>query len=75
MNALVMGDGSDAAQACAERLREDGMTVVLTTADRSVQDAAELGRSGLDVLVTSRSCASMDRSRERPRLSSESCWR
>ncbi|MGP0035734.1 MAG: SDR family NAD(P)-dependent oxidoreductase [Solirubrobacteraceae bacterium] len=52
MNALLMGDGSDVAQACAERLREDGMTVVLTTADRSVQDAAELGRSGLDVLVT-----------------------
>ena len=28
------------------------MTVILTTADRSVEDAAELGRSGLDVLVT-----------------------
>jgi NAD(P)-dependent dehydrogenase (short-subunit alcohol dehydrogenase family) len=52
MNALVMGAGSDAAEACAQRLREDGMTVVLTSADRSVQDAAELRRSGLHVLVT-----------------------
>lgn len=52
MNALVMGEGSDLAQACAQRLREDGMTVVLTSADRSVQDAAKLSRSGLDVLVT-----------------------
>ena len=52
MNALVMGEGSDVAQACAQRLREDGMTVVLTSADRSVHDAAELARSGLDVLVT-----------------------
>jgi NAD(P)-dependent dehydrogenase (short-subunit alcohol dehydrogenase family) len=52
MNALITGEGSDVAQACAERLRENGMTVVLTTADRSVQDAAELGRIGLDVLVT-----------------------
>ena len=42
MNALVMGDGSDAAQACAQRLREDGMTVLLTTADRAVDDALEL---------------------------------
>jgi NAD(P)-dependent dehydrogenase (short-subunit alcohol dehydrogenase family) len=52
MNALVMGAGSDVAEACAQRLREDGMTVLLTTADRSVKDAAELGRGGLDVLVT-----------------------
>jgi NAD(P)-dependent dehydrogenase (short-subunit alcohol dehydrogenase family) len=52
MNALVMGDRSDVAQACAQRLREEGMTVVLTSADRSVQDAAELAPSGLDVLVT-----------------------
>lgn len=52
MNALVMGAGSEVGQACAQRLRGDGMTVVLTTADRSVEDAVELGRSGLDVLVT-----------------------
>jgi 3-hydroxybutyrate dehydrogenase len=53
MNALIMGDGSDAAQACAERLRQDGMTVVLTTADRSVDDAIGLSsRTGVDVLVT-----------------------
>lgn len=53
MNALVMGDGSAAAQACAERLREDGMTVLLTTADRAVDDALELSsRTGVDVLVT-----------------------
>jgi NAD(P)-dependent dehydrogenase (short-subunit alcohol dehydrogenase family) len=53
MNALVMGKGSDTTQACVERLREDGMTVVLTSADRAVDDALELGsRDGVDVLVT-----------------------
>jgi NAD(P)-dependent dehydrogenase (short-subunit alcohol dehydrogenase family) len=53
MNALVMGEGSDMTQACVERLREDGMTVVLTSADRAVDDALELGsRNGIGVLVT-----------------------
>jgi NAD(P)-dependent dehydrogenase (short-subunit alcohol dehydrogenase family) len=54
MNALVMGDpSSEVVHACAERLREDGMTVVLTTADRSARDALELSRGGVDVLITS----------------------
>jgi NAD(P)-dependent dehydrogenase (short-subunit alcohol dehydrogenase family) len=53
MNALVIGEGSDVAQACVQRLREDGMTVVVTSADRAVDDALELGsRNGVDVLVT-----------------------
>ena len=54
MNALIMGRPSDdTAQACAQRLREDGMTVVLTSADRAVADARELSAgAGLDVLVT-----------------------
>jgi NAD(P)-dependent dehydrogenase (short-subunit alcohol dehydrogenase family) len=53
VNALVMGDGTDIARACAERLRDDGMTVALTSADRAVEDARELcGRTGVDVLVT-----------------------
>jgi NAD(P)-dependent dehydrogenase (short-subunit alcohol dehydrogenase family) len=52
MNALVTGGRSDVAQACAQRLRQDGMTVVLTTADRCARDAVELRRRGLDVLVT-----------------------
>src|ERR1700733_3515945 len=47
-----MGERADVTQPCAERLREDGLTAVLTRADRSVHDAAELGRSGWDVLVT-----------------------
>jgi 3-hydroxybutyrate dehydrogenase len=52
MNALVMGDRLEVAHACAQRLRADGMTVVLTSADRCIQDAAELAPRGLDVLVT-----------------------
>jgi NAD(P)-dependent dehydrogenase (short-subunit alcohol dehydrogenase family) len=53
MNALVVGEGSDVAQACADRLRKDGMTVVLTTADRAVDDALQLrARTSVDVLVT-----------------------
>jgi NAD(P)-dependent dehydrogenase (short-subunit alcohol dehydrogenase family) len=53
MNALVMSEASDLAQACAQRLREDGMTVVLTTPDRAAGDARELTRGGsVDVLVT-----------------------
>lgn len=53
MNALVMGEASETAQACAQRLREDGMTVVLSTAHRALDDARELSRDGgVDVLVT-----------------------
>jgi NAD(P)-dependent dehydrogenase (short-subunit alcohol dehydrogenase family) len=53
MNALVMGEASEMAQACAQRLREDGLTVTLTTADRAVDAARELSRDGgIDVLVT-----------------------
>lgn len=53
MNVLVMGERSDVGQACAQRLRDDGMTIVLTTADRAVDDARELIHSdGVDVLLT-----------------------
>jgi glucose 1-dehydrogenase len=53
MNALITGEKSDTAQACAQRLREAGTTVVLSTADRAVHDARELaGHGGVDVLVT-----------------------
>lgn len=53
MNALVMGEASEVGRACAQRLREDGMTVVLSTAGRAVDDARALNRSGgVDVLVT-----------------------
>jgi NAD(P)-dependent dehydrogenase (short-subunit alcohol dehydrogenase family) len=53
MNALITGEQSDTAQACAQRLREAGMTVVLSPTDRAVHDARELaGHGGVDVLVT-----------------------
>lgn len=53
MNALVVGESSDVAHECAQRLREDGMTVVSSTAGRAVEEARELSRSGgVDVLVT-----------------------
>ncbi len=53
MKALVMGETSETAQACAQRLRDDGMATVLTTADRAVEDARKLiGDGGVDVLVT-----------------------
>jgi len=58
MNALVVGAPLGLAQACAERLREDGMTIAFTTPDRAADEALELSRDGVspDVLVT---CAEM----------------
>src|SRR5579859_8020314 len=51
MNAIVVGSSSGDAGACAERLREDGMTVVACEA-RELEQALERVDGRLDVLVT-----------------------
>lgn len=56
MNALVLGGTSDIARACVERLRDDGMTVVLIGPEQSGEDVRRLTGGRVDVLVT---CASV----------------
>ncbi len=60
-SALVLGTSSEIAIACAERLREEGMTVAVAPTDdqadraaceAAVERALELGGGRLDVLVT-----------------------